>query len=118
MMQVTEQHRDWMRHSVQLCRDRVRNVDFWMAHGAMSLSQRNDLTTELAYREKVLLLLNRPSALFMDDRVATWFWFMFAHAELQIARYADEIDDTQFHNRARSLRQGRDDALSQMRLAA
>lgn len=107
--------REWMYHSLVLCRERV--SDFKAQHEAVDeplrLFQR--LKWELEWREHCWKMVNagRERELSVVGRV--WLGYMRGHAQLQVARADRRIDEAVFHIKAGLLRKQREFDLRMIR---
>jgi hypothetical protein len=106
--------RGWMRHSVQLARDRLDKltpppnplpVDREGEYERVR-KLREWLVYEVAARERVLAAAGNVGGLSVYDQV--WHWYMVEKAELQVRRYGQRVSEVEFRATSGWLRRERD----------
>lgn len=92
---------DWMKHSLDLIREKCKpkHIHEWDDEAA--------LQRELKLCEFVMANLKDAQQL-LHGSARVWWRFMVGHARLQVKRYAREIDDAEFYEACRELRDWRD----------
>lgn len=91
----------WLFHSLRLCSERLRNLPEDADPGL-----RVHLQYELQVRRFVYA--NRHQCAGLTGAAKIWYDYMMRHANLQIARYAGDIDEATFHRAVQAARAERD----------
>lgn len=107
--------REWIVHSLVLCRERVKKFD--ARHEAVEhpLKVLQSLKWELDWREHIYKMdrAGRIGELSATGRI--WWAYMQGHAKLQAARAEKAISEGEFHVKARALRLARDGEFREMK---
>jgi hypothetical protein len=106
---------DWMFHSLRLIHARVKVLRDGNHPDVVAGTHRADDVAVIARLRGELRVVqfcwdNRERAAYFEGSAAVWWEYITAHARLQIARYAGEIDQDYFSEACAMLRLERDAA--------